>query len=111
MTTIKVGDLKNVPWKKTKATLSIMIKTEVGTFVFKDCRLIDGINGTYLAGPSRKYENKEGEDVYFQYLDLDKDAQSAVIEIASNAFDSTKEDYKMYDPFPRNKPGEEDIPF
>tara|TARA_Y100001963_G_scaffold103002_1_gene141789 strand:- start:459 stop:791 length:333 start_codon:yes stop_codon:yes gene_type:complete len=110
MTTIKVGDMKNVPWKKTKATLSIMVQTNVGTFIIKDCRLIDGINGLYIAGPSRKYENQDGEDVYFQYLDLDKDAQHAVIQKAQEAYDSSKEDYKMYDPFPRAK-REEEIPF
>lgn len=111
MVTIKVGDIKNVPWKKTKATLSIMIQTNLGTFIIKDCRLIDGINGLYIAGPSRKYQNNEGEDVYFQYLDLDKDAQHHVIQKAQNAYDPQKPDYKFYDQFPRTNNGDDEIPF
>lgn len=117
MVTIKIGDIKNVPWVKTKATLSIMVETEVGTFIVKDCRLIDGVNGLYVAGPSKKYENNEGETTYFQFLDLDKDAQHHVIQKAQEAFDSSKEDYKMYDAFPRpeiykTKSGVDDsIPF
>ena len=102
MLTIKIGDMKNVPWKKTKATLSIMIKdARVGVIIIKDCRLIDGVNGMYVAGPSRKYENKEGEDVYFQYLDLDRQAQDSIIKKAQDAYNPNSRDYEIYDAFPR----------
>ena len=117
MVTIKIGDMKNVPWKKTKATLSIMIQSNLCTFIIKDCRLIDGVNGMYVAGPSKQYQNNEGETTYFQFLDLDRDAQHHVIEKAQNSYDSNQADYKMYDAFPRpeitkTKSGVDDsIPF
>jgi DNA-binding cell septation regulator SpoVG len=113
MVSIKVGDIKNVPWKKTKATLSIMLTTNLGVIIIKDCRLIDGVNGMYVAGPSKKYQNKENEDVYFQFLDLDKQAQDSILKVAHNAYDMTKEDYKVYDAFPRKEYGDGDnsIPF
>ena len=55
MLTIKIGDMKNVPWKKTKATLSIMIQdARVGVIIIKDCRLIDGVNGMYVLFSTNK---------------------------------------------------------
>tara|TARA_R100001129_G_scaffold186080_1_gene176378 strand:+ start:187 stop:519 length:333 start_codon:yes stop_codon:yes gene_type:complete len=110
MATITIGDVKNVPWQKTKATLSIKIESEIGVIIIKDCRLIDGINGIYVAGPSKKYENKDGEDVYFQFIDLDKNAQDSIIKKAQNAYDSSKDDYKVYDAFPRKDYGD-NVPF
>ena len=59
----------------------------------------------------------DGETTYFQFLDLDRDAQHHVIEKAQNSYDSNQADYKINDAFPRpeitkTKSGVDDsIPF
>mgnify|MGYP003662470430 FL=1 len=113
MTTIKIGDVKNTStWKNTKATLSIMISSEIGDVIIKECRLIEGKAGLFVAGPSRQYQTNEGETKYFQYLDLDQGVQEQVIEKAQEVFDVTREDYKMYNQFPRRNQGVDDnIPY
>ena len=58
--TIKIGDIKNVPWNKTKATFSLVLNDRIiGRVVIKDCRLIEGINAvsyTHLTLPTTPYE-------------------------------------------------------
>jgi DNA-binding cell septation regulator SpoVG len=110
---VKVGDIKNVPWNKTKATFSIVLETIAGRFVIKDCRIVEGVNGLYVAGPSKQYNNKEGEATYFQFLDLDPKAQSACLAEIQKEYDHTMDDYKFYgEPtYNKNKEDGEKIPF
>ena len=112
--TIKIGDIKNVPWNKTKATFSLVLNDRIiGRVVIKDCRLIEGINGLYVAGPSKEYLNKEGEKTYFQFLDLDPTAQNACLTAMQKEYDHTVADYRFYgESTYKQKEGEEDkIPF
>ena len=107
---VTVGDIKNVPWKKTKATFSIVIEGTAGRFVLKDCRLVEGINGMYVAGPSKQYNNKEGDTTYFQFLDLNKDAQNTCLTKIQEEYDHTVQEYRYYGQATYNKKGDEDNP-
>ena len=112
MATIKVGNLKNTStWKNTKAPLSIMIESPAGIIIIKECRLVEGQNGLFVAGPSKKYEDSEGMTKYFQYIDIDENAQQQIIEDAQRAFDHTQKDYRMYNLLPTTKNGDDEIPF
>ncbi len=108
---VTVGDIKNVPWNQTKATFSVVFEGAGMRVVIKDCRLIDGQNGLYCAGPSKSYTNKDNETKYLQYLDLNKVSQNNILKKIQEEYDHTQSDYTLYGEQTYKKEGEEAIPF
>ena len=81
------------------------VESESGEFVFydiciantviiKDCRLISGKNGDFIASPARK----EGDN-YYPYAYISEAVQSAVLDLLDDesAWESTDESYLTFD--------------
>ena len=89
------------------------VESESGDFVFydicvantviiKDCRLISGTNGDFIASPARK-----AGDSYYPYAYISDAVQKAVLKLINDeeAWDATDETYLSFDkPDKQEKP-------
>ena len=96
---MEVIAMKNVDWGKVKALLTI--KTSEG-FELKNCKLVDGVNGLFVASPSVKGK----DDTYHDIIWFPKDKRDQINEIASNMYDPSGEYREINTPTK-----EEKIPF
>ena len=63
------------------------------TVIIKDCRLVSGKNGEFIATPSRK-----AGDNYYPYAYISEAAQEAILRLmADNAWQDTDETYLTFD--------------
>ena len=64
------------------------------TVIIKDCRLVSGKNGDFIAAPSRK-----SGDNYYPYAYISKAVQSAVLDLIDDedAWEATDENYLTFD--------------
>jgi len=76
--------MKNVDWNKVKALLTI--ETADG-FEIKNCKLVEGVNGLFVASPSVKGK----DDTYHDIIWFPKDKRDQINKIASDAYDPSGE--------------------
>lgn len=91
--------MRNVDWNKVKAILTI--ETAEG-FEIKNCKLVEGQHGLFVASPSVKGK----EDKYFDIIWFPKDRRDELNEMASSIYDPSG-DYNQFNQPKQN----EDIPF
>ena len=73
------------------------------TVIIKDCRLISGTNGDFIASPARK-----AGDNYYPYAYISEAVQNAVLDLIDDedAWEATDETYLTFD-----KPDKPDKPY
>lgn len=76
--------MRNVDWNKVKAILTI--ETSEG-FEIKNCKLVEGQHGLFVASPSVKGK----DDKYFDIIWFPKDRRDALNEMASKIYDPSGE--------------------
>tara|TARA_R100000656_G_C3934091_1_gene125474 strand:- start:77 stop:358 length:282 start_codon:yes stop_codon:yes gene_type:complete len=81
---VKIISMRNVDWGKVKATLTI--ETSEG-FELKNCKLVEGANGFFVASPSVKGK----DDKYFDTIWFPKDKRDELNDMASKIFDPSGE--------------------
>ena len=94
---MKVIAMRNVDWGKVKALLTI--KTADG-FEIKNCKLVEGVNGLFVASPSVKGKDETYHDIIW----FPKDKREEINKMASDTFDPSGD----YLEFQRK---EEELPF
>tara|TARA_Y100000593_G_C4250662_1_gene306998 strand:- start:454 stop:846 length:393 start_codon:yes stop_codon:yes gene_type:complete len=104
MTRYKVQKIKNVDWGNTKALVNIDALDPLGnvTHTIRDCKLIQGDFGSFVASPSYKlqkpYENKStGKMVEYQdVIYFEKDFRDELNEVVALAYDPNAEFGEWY---------------
>lgn len=81
---MKVIAMKNVDWNKVKAILTI--KTSEG-FEIKNCKLVEGINGLFVASPSVKGK----DDQYHDIIWFPKERRDEINKMVSDMYDPAGE--------------------
>ena len=95
---MRIIGMRNVEWNKVKAILTI--QTQDG-FEIKNCKLVEGQHGQFVASPSVKGK----DDSYHDIIWFPKDRRDELNDMASKIYDPSGE-YSQF-----NKPKEEPIPF
>lgn len=104
MKSFRVSKIKNVDWGMTRALVNIAILDAVGgdVVVIRDCKLIQGDFGSFVASPSAKidkpYENKStGKMVeYTDFVYFDKKHRDILNELVANEYDVTMDEMVWY---------------
>tara|TARA_R100000458_G_C8188355_1_gene182936 strand:+ start:84 stop:374 length:291 start_codon:yes stop_codon:yes gene_type:complete len=96
---MKVIAMRNVDWGKVKALLTI--ETSEG-FEIKNCKLVEGQHGLFVASPSVKGK----DDTYHDIIWFPQDKRDAINDMASKIYDPSGE----YNQFNQPKQNE-GIPF
>ena len=98
MKSFKVQKLKNVSWNSCVALVNVTVLGPTGAemLTIRDCKLIQGDFGSFVASPSTKvkepYEDKNGKLV--EYVDIvffEKNARNELNDIVANAYDPNAE--------------------
>lgn len=98
---MKILDLRNVDWgNSVKAIFSLQITIQTTNnqtvqFTVKDCKLIDGSNGLFVASPSISYE-KDGQTKYKNICDFTPEFQNMVSSLLSEAYDDMQPANQVY---------------
>ena len=112
---MKILDLRNVDWgNSVKAIFSLLITVQTPNnqtvqFTVKDCKLIDGSNGMFVASPSQAYE-KDGEKKYKNICDFPPVFQTMVSDLMANAYEPEQEPNKIYSEKSEYKEKEKETP-
>lgn len=85
---MKVIAMRNVDWGKVKALLTI--ETSEG-FELKNCKLVEGQHGLFVASPSVKGK----DDTYHDIIWFPKERRDEINEMASKIYDPSGE-YKEF---------------
>ena len=104
MKSFKVQKIKNVGWGTTVALVNVDCLNGVGavTHTIRDCKLIQGDFGSFVASPSIKvknpYENKStGKMVEWNdVVDLKKGIRQELNDVVSNAYDVNQPEGQWY---------------
>ena len=104
MKSYKVQKIKNVDWGSTVALVNIDVMNAVGgvMLTIRDCKLIQGDFGSFVASPSLKvkepYTNKTtGKLVeYVDVIYFEKEHRDELNELVANAYDPNAELHKWY---------------
>lgn len=101
---MKITSMRNVDWgNKVKAILTI--KTSEG-FELKNFKLIEGINGFFVASPSLKGKDEQYHDTIW----IPKERRDSLNDMASGVYDSTIPANESYPQFKRAV-AESEVPF
>jgi stage V sporulation protein G len=85
---MQIIGMRNVDWNKVKAILTI--KTQDG-FEIKNCKLVEGTNGLFVASPSVKKK----DDGYMDIIWFPKDKRDQLNDMASEIYDPSGE-YRQF---------------
>tara|TARA_R100000808_G_C2154375_1_gene165329 strand:+ start:8027 stop:8314 length:288 start_codon:yes stop_codon:yes gene_type:complete len=95
---MRIIGMRNVDWNKVKAILTI--ETSEG-FEIKNCKLVEGQHGLFVASPSVKGK----DDTYRDIIWFPKDKRDEINDMASKIYDPSGE-YSQF-----NQGGKDNIPF
>ena len=103
MKSFKVQKIKNVNWNSCVALVNVTVLGPTGAemLTIRDCKLIQGDFGSFVASPSVKvkepYEDKNGKLVeYVDTIFFEKIARNELNDIVANAYDPNAELNRWY---------------